>query len=92
MLTNDNSGGILVAAVALTSSNVLKEEHISYSLTSEPCCNSSMQKYKWSFIITVFSFVCFVFPQMGSGPGEAWCLQAGALESMEVLAPPSGWR
>lgn len=30
--------------------------------------------------------------QMGSGPEGVSCLRAGVLESMEALAPPSGWR
>lgn len=41
--------------------------------------------------VSIFSYISiFLFCQMVSGPREVWCLPAGVLESMEVLAPPSG--
>lgn len=44
-------------------------------------------------VISIFSYISvFLFCQMGSGPRGVWCLPAGVLESMEALAPPSGWR
>lgn len=43
--------------------------------------------------LSIFSYISvFLFCQMGSGPKGVWYLPAGVLESMEALAPPSGWR